>query len=330
MLGALLLSSLIAARVLVRVSPPPTSRPVVVATSSWRPYVDQSLPGGGPVAQMLTLALRRAGYEPEYSVTSWPLAQQRVKEGSALAMAPLSLSADRRRDFLVSDSLVDFQYALFCRTDRPVQPRAAGPALSGIRVARVAGYEYWPALDSSGATFVPYPTARAAFDALAAGHVDIVPEDIRAGRELLAGADFAGDAHDFDVVHGSSPVVGFVKGLHVLFSRSAANEALVMKLNSALRDIRSTQDYQDAMRLLDDPREHARLVAPPGRLVELRDESTRVVAVSPVGVEVAVRSWPASSTGDPLVTVKVLGGPLQGRSGQVHLSQLEVSADGDS
>ena len=194
--GPPLLLALVISAVLVLIgsrfasTPASPAQPILVASGDWEPFVGPDLPGGGPVAAVVTEVLQRQGYAPEVGFTTWPLALQRTEEQSVVATFPFVGTASRRADYLLSDPLLDFDYRLFVRRDDEVAAAISSAAdLETLRVAHIAGYEYWAELVDAVPSFIEYASKEAAFDALASGEVDVVG-DGGVVRTMGAGESF--------------------------------------------------------------------------------------------------------------------------------------------
>jgi polar amino acid transport system substrate-binding protein len=64
----------------LRTSPVSPSRPVLVSSGAWAPFVGLELPDGGPVTKLVVHVFNGSGYSPEINSTSWSFA---VKFNSA-------------------------------------------------------------------------------------------------------------------------------------------------------------------------------------------------------------------------------------------------------
>jgi ABC-type amino acid transport substrate-binding protein len=313
-------------------------QPVIVSSGSWAPFVDPDLPRGGPLAEVVTEVLRRAGYAPEISYTSWSLAERRALSGESAAVFPLVGSAVRRDRMLVSDRLADFEYVLFFDRSRPQPAVATAADLGRLRIGRVAGYDYWPELEAAGTTFVEYETSLDAFRALAAGEIDLLPEGLLSGRALLDSPLFSADAGRFDHLPGDDPWLHATEGLHLMLAPTDEGRALLHDFNAELAGFRDTRMYAEILGALA-AQPHAVQVTLTGvgddDLVELLDPDGSVGLLAPRGTIARVLDWPAEfvpgHAGEPgpeplLVRVKVGNGPAQGRV--FHVDARAVVLDG--
>lgn len=297
-----------------------------ISSSEWLPYISPDLPDNGPVAELLTEVFGRAGYTPEFNFSTWPLAERDVSSGSTVGMAPVIVSDSRESFALYTDPLLDFRYTLFGRKGPLLDSLAERTDLKGVRVARIEGYQYWTALDRSGATFRDYPSSLAAFTAVQQGEADVVAEGSTAGAAVLEGASFADDATRYAEVSPGSDLTSSTQGLHLLIKDTAEGRRLQREFNNALADFRGTEDYQRLLATLDDSTERVVLTSSDGGAVEVFDQADRSIGYTPAGTSASVPAWPdGSSQSDTLVNVKILDGPFRGRMLAARLDDLEIT-----
>lgn len=311
---------------LVRTDPPERSQPLQISTSEWLPYISPDLPDGGPVAELLSEVFGRAGYTPEFTYSTWPLAERDVSSGATVGMAPVVVS-DSREDFaLYTDPLLDFRYTLFGRQGELLNSLPQRSDLNGVRVARIEGYQYWSELEGSGARFTDYPSSLAAFTAVQEGEADLVAEGSIAGRAVLTGADFAADASGFAEVAPATPMTSSTQGLYLLIKDTSEGRRLQREFNAALAAFRTTEDYQQLLATLTDTSTDVTLTAAEGGAVNLLDEEGEPAGSTPSGTAASVGAWPEGTLGPhTLVTVKILEGPLAGRFLTARLDDLEIT-----
>lgn len=306
----------------LRGSPAAPPRPVLVASGSWAPFVGPDLADGGPVARIVTETLRRSGYTPEISYTTWPLAEERVDSGASVGVFPLVGSAGRREKFLLSNRLVDFEYGLFYHRGAGEPRITAAADLAKLRVGSVAGYDYWKELESAVGDFVEYKSTLDGLRALAHGDVDILAEGLLSGRAALADPSFEGDAADFAYIRGESPLVHSVEGLYFMMADTPEATDVMRQFNTELTKFKQSDDYRRLVAALT-PSESAEVTLEPvgtTGLVELLDANGSVVLLAPRGTRAKVLAWPTEFTGvdagppaRSLVKVKITNGPAQGR-----------------
>lgn len=325
-IAGLVIAGLVIAFTVIRTDPPDRSIPVVVSTSEWIPYISPELPNDGPVAELLSEVFGRAGYTPEFIFTTWPLAERDTRNGASIGMAPVIVSPQRKDFALYSDPLLDFQYTLFGKKGTLLGELPDRTGLEGLRIARIAGYQYWPELDESGADFKDYPSSLSAFEALKAGEVDLVAEGSIAGNAVLKGASFDGDASAFATVDSPTPLTTSTQGLHLLIRNTPEGERLQKEFNAALKDFSSTEDYQRIVSSLQEDVMRGTLTASGGGAVEVFGQEGSPAGFTPSNTAVMVLDWPGGSLGrETLIRVKVMNGPLAGRVLSVRLEDLELN-----
>lgn len=306
----------------LRSSPAAPPRPVLVASGSWAPFVGPGLADGGPVAKILTETLRRSGYAPEISYTTWPLAEKRVTSGASVGVFPLVGSATRREKFLLSDRLVDFEYGLFYHR-RAGEPRiTSAEDLAKLRVGSVAGYDYWQELESAVGDFVEFKSTLDGLRALASGDIDVLAEGLLSGEAALAAPSFEGDAADYAYIRGENSLVHSVEGLYFMMADTPEATEVMRRFNAELTKFKQSEDYQRLVAALTPSGSAEVTLEPVGAtgLVELLDASGTVVLLAPRGTRAKVLAWPqefagagATPPGRVLVKVKITNGPAQGR-----------------
>ncbi|GIG92406.1 substrate-binding periplasmic protein [Plantactinospora endophytica] len=321
----------------LRPSPTSPSRPVLVSSGDWAPFVGRELPDGGPVTELVVEVLNRSGYRPEIRYTSWSLAEEQVRSGVTVGAFPLVGSESRRADLLLSDPLVDFEYVLFYDR-RAGQPKITSAAdLRALRVGGITGYDYWDELESAVTGFVEFPSTLDGFRALAEGRIDVLAEGLLSGQAALADPAFAGDVADFGHLQGDDPLVHSAEGLYFMMADSAEAAPVMREFNRVLAQLRQTEEYAEIVAELH-PSAHREVtldpVGPSG-LVELLDDRGRLVLLAPQGTRAQVLDWPAEfvdragpSPARILVEVKLTNGPAQGRVLHVDARALRLGTEG--
>lgn len=311
---------------IVRTDPPERSVPVAISTSEWLPYISPELPDNGPIAVMLNEVLGRAGYTPEFTFTTWPLAERDVRNGATIGMAPVIISAERDEFALYTEPLLEFRYTLFGKKGALLESIPQRTELEGVRVARIAGYQYWDELDESGATFVDHPSSLSAFEALQNGEVELVAEGSIAGNAVLRSAEFGDDATSYGEADPETSLSSSAQGLHLLLRDTPEGRRLQQEFDAALTDFRTTEDYQRTLSSLTDSDDLVTLSSNEGGAIELFDTDHRSAGVTPSGTSAVVHAWPKGQLErGSMVSVKLLSGPYTGRVLGVRLEDVEMA-----
>nr|WP_275585392.1 transporter substrate-binding domain-containing protein [Blastococcus saxobsidens] len=284
---------------------------------------------------MVTEVLRAQGYTPQVDFTSWSLAEKRAATGETIGAFPLVGSESRRSSLLLSEPLVEFQYVLFYDRSRG-EPLVRTPDdLAGLRVGRIAGYDYWSELEDAVPGFVEYPTSTAAFRALADGEIDLLPEGLLSGRAVLDDPRFDPDPARFGHLPGDDPLVRSTEGLYFVMPRTAEAAAVMRDFDAGLAALKGTDTYTRIVTGLTEGGADVEVLLEPvddADLVELFAADGTPALVAPRGTRARVLSWPApfvSAAGEAteglLVPVKLLNGPAQGRVFQVDARALALT-----
>ena len=309
-------------------------RPVVVATSEWQPFVSPDLEGDGPLARVVSEALRLQGYDPEISFSSWPIAQERALQRQVVGVFPLIASEQRRDEFLVSDPLLEFEYVLFYNADRWMDPpELATPAdMRELRIGLVEGYDVWEELDEAVEQFVEYETSIEAFRALERNEIDLLAEGLVPGRAIVEGPQMTADARSFGVIEAAgNPLLGATETVHLMLPRTDEGRRLLPGFNAALADVRSSEMYREALDL-DGSLDAIVELEPIGQspTVDLWDSATgSELRHAPAGTTARVVQWPTAFTdgvGPPgRIPVKILDGPAGGQVVYVDPGAVRLS-----
>lgn len=306
-----------------RVQPPRAAQAIEVVTSDWEPYVDPSSDNGGAVSEIVTAVLNRSGYKSEVTFGSWENGLARVEQGNAFGIFPMVRSSAREDDFEYSSPLFSFKYVLFAKRVQPIDESVLRGDLTGRRVGLLEGYDYWPELDSSGATFVRYASTMEGFEALESGEVDFLAESELVGNATLTSGEFEHDAGDFTVVGGDNPALSSEEEVYFLIHKSPNSPQLMARFNEALEEFKSTERYKQLIEGVQENPEQV-LVGKGSKPAEIRDAEGSLIGSVPSGTRAIVLEWPSELTESSWVKVKILNDPLDGRIGFVTLESLEI------
>lgn len=307
--------------------------PVSVLTGDWAPYVGTDLPKGGALAEFMTSALQNAGYDPQFTFTTWSAVDERTSNGSAFGGFPLVASADREHRMLVSEPLLDFDYVLFVRSDFDHAPVSAAE-LSTLRVGGIDGYDYWPEFDEAASSIERYDTTLEGFAALDRGEIDVFAEGEASAAAALADPEFDLDASAFETVPGTEPWARSTQQLFFMMQRSSENERALEAIDQAIREMKQTSEYRAMLVTFESNGsggEQVVLTGSAAPLVALRNQAGTVIAHTPQGVSARVLSWPDDLTGitapddSAAARVKLTNGPHAGHIFWVPVSELEVT-----
>ena len=317
--------SIVASILMVRVQPPKAAQSVQVLTSDWEPYVDTTAEQGGIIGDMVTSVLASSGYNANVAFDNWAPGLDKVERGTAFGIFPMVKSAEREALFEYSDPLVSYRYVLFARTDEQIPDAVLRGDLTGIRVGKIDGYDYWPELENSHAEFTSYPSTIAGFAALAKGEVDLLAESDIVGRATLESEKFSGDASEFRIIEGDHPALSSEDSVYFLIRKSKISSDVMTRFNASLKEYKNTDRYREQVEALTVSPDHVVLTG--DGLVEVLDEFGKPMGAVPPGVAARVLEWPKDLAEGSQTTIKMLDGPLAGRIAIVNLENVEVNRE---
>ena len=90
------------------------SRPTLyMVTGEWEPYVSETLPNHGGVAELVVAIVNEMGMDLKYEFVPWVRAESLVKRGDVFGAFPYASNEQRRKDFDFSDPLFASLYRIF-------------------------------------------------------------------------------------------------------------------------------------------------------------------------------------------------------------------------
>jgi polar amino acid transport system substrate-binding protein len=319
---------------------PRPATPIRLVSGDWKPFISPDLPDNGPLAQIVTETFQRMGYEPEITFVSWDLALEQTSRVEVLGAFPFISSTERRMDYAFSESILDFEYVLFYYAPNVPDPASLQSIedfhAGDYQFGKVVGYDVWPALADAGFSFREYPTSLAAFQALADGEIDFLPEGRLVGEVILNGPDIAVDAASFAYLDPTgNELLGARESLYLLLPESESANRLLSRFNEELELVKQSTVYAEAQAAITCAGSCSSIVElhPVGaeNLIRLVDAHGQAY-FAPLGTRALVMQWPdafssgaaSDAEGQFTVTVKVLNGPLQGRVMQVDARAVRL------
>jgi polar amino acid transport system substrate-binding protein len=157
-----------------------------LVADSWPPFTDSTLLNGGLATDLVSTALRRAGYATEYQQVPWARAMLGVGEGRYDVLINAWFNEERTRVGHFSAEYLLNRVRFIKRIRSSVEFRDLSQ-LYGRPIAVVRGYTYSPEFDND--TYlekVPVGNFSAAARMVSAGRVDLAVEDEFVARYNLA------------------------------------------------------------------------------------------------------------------------------------------------
>lgn len=164
----------------------------LVTGSDYAPYVDDGLPGGGPVTQLVQQAFAAVGVDADISVEPWRRGYEGLLAHRFDATFPYIRTEQRQRETLFSDPIIAVRQHLVVAIGNE-KPAMATGWMKGRRVCAAVGYGLPPWLDlliHQGDVLRVTPTQqRSCLSMIVAGRADFMVEDdrIATARRATAG-----------------------------------------------------------------------------------------------------------------------------------------------
>lgn len=224
------------------VSPARAAEPLALVTGEdYPPYVDAQEPGGGLAVRLVQLVMQRMNAMATVVTAPWRRGYEETLRGRYDATFPYVRTADRERDVLYSDPLIQVRQAVFMPVERRFAYRAPAD-LKGRRVCTPLGFapaaSLQPMMDNGDIARVNAASAASCPGLLAADRADFFVQDQRIGEALVARAALTGR-----IVAVAEPPFG-LQELHFIVPRSRPDAAgLIARFNAALKQVTSSGDY---------------------------------------------------------------------------------------
>lgn len=225
---------------------------VALATTDWRPYIGQDLPGNGYVYQLVSTAFARAGYAADIQFYPWARALALAREGKVTGLLPEYYDESREADFAYSQPFPGGPVGFYARRDRHLtlpktlsrQPAEALRTLRHLRFGVVRGYLNAPVFDQADLTREEAKDDLTNLRKLYHGRVDAIVIDRYVADYLLRTAlPKYRDALEF-----LEPPLA-QQPLYVAFSLKApAHEAVRQAFNRGLAEVISASELARIMR----------------------------------------------------------------------------------
>ncbi|RMF14369.1 MAG: amino acid ABC transporter substrate-binding protein [Gammaproteobacteria bacterium] len=193
---------------------------VRIATGDWLPYVGKSLRHDGALAELITLAFGRAGYEVEFGYFPWSRGYELVRSGGWDATMPYYCSPERQKLFYCSEALVEGEQVFFHLKGQAPDWQTLDD-LKGVPIGATLGYYYGEAFEArekDGTLRV----RRIASDEtnmrlLFMGRIKLFPQDKMVGYSL-ARKLYPNRMHE--LTHDPRPL--HTQSLHLIFPKNRA------------------------------------------------------------------------------------------------------------
>ncbi|QHF01437.1 MULTISPECIES: ABC transporter substrate-binding protein [Pseudomonas syringae group] len=216
-----------------------------IAADRWPPFTDAMLLNGGLATDIVSTALRRAGYTTVYEQVPWARAMLGVSEGRHDVLIAAWFSEDRTRIGQFSREYLVNRVRLLKRRDSTVQS-LTHEQLHAYVIAVVRGYAYSAAFDNDALLKkIPVQSFSMAIRMLAAARVDLALED-----EYVARYNLAREAEDVRNNVEFLPGSLSENGLHILVSlKNPKHAEIVARFDREIAAMKADGSYDELFKL---------------------------------------------------------------------------------
>ncbi|MBC3957621.1 substrate-binding periplasmic protein [Pseudomonas triticifolii] len=216
-----------------------------IAADRWPPFTDAMLLNGGLATDIVSTALRRAGYTTVYEQVPWARAMLGVSEGRHDVLVAAWFSEDRTRVGQFSKEYLVNRVRLLKRRDSTVQS-LTHEQLHAYVIAVVRGYAYSTAFDNDALLKkIPVQSFSMAIRMLAAARVDLALED-----EYVARYNLAREAEDVRNNVEFLPGSLSENGLHILVSlKNPKHAEIVARFDREIAAMKADGSYDELFKL---------------------------------------------------------------------------------
>jgi len=122
---------------------------VTLATTNWAPYYAQSLPNGGPLAEVTRVAFKRVGYDVEVSWLPWKRALSKVDQGDFSAVLGAYKNPQRAELFHFSEEPLAYTESGVFSVDQVVEEYTQLTDLKDVSICTLRGTSISPEFDQA-------------------------------------------------------------------------------------------------------------------------------------------------------------------------------------
>jgi polar amino acid transport system substrate-binding protein len=223
---------------------------VKVAVGEWPPYLSADLKQNGVVAHLISDIFLEEGLEVEFTFLPWGRAYAEAANGKYDLTAVWMHKAEREKDFLFSEPVLNEQFVFFHLKSVPFNWNE----LSDLQDLMIGGgikYSYGPefdaALESGDLKIERVATDRQNFSKLLLQRVHVFPQEVNVGYSSLR-KGFSKEEVE-EVTHHPKPLLNNFS--YLLFPKQFKNsEVLLSKFNKQIKQFKESGRYESYFKAL--------------------------------------------------------------------------------
>jgi len=159
-----------------------------LASGEWAPYQSENLKHSGVASRIVEEAFAISGIQVKFGYFPWNRSLNLVKKGKWDGTFLWFDTAERRKDFFISEPVVDIQYVFFHLNSYEFDWKKIED-LKGVKIGGTVGYNYGKAFQEAEKaqmiSVVRIDSDGQNFKKLLKGRIDIFPNDLDAGLEII-------------------------------------------------------------------------------------------------------------------------------------------------
>ncbi len=227
---------------------------VRIATGEFAPYATETRADKGVALSIVRRAFELVGHKVEFHFQPWSRAQMETKAGLWDASAHWGASAERRRDFLLSDNILTEQWLVVHRRSIALQ----WAQLSDLRpytIGYVRDYtytpEFWALIGSKELRGDNTPNDLAGLRKMIRGRIDAMPMERNVTCDLLKHNFTAKEADEF-AAHPRLLTDSFTTHL-ILPPQQSRSAGLLSDFNRGLKALRDSGEHARLLQTVQCP-----------------------------------------------------------------------------
>jgi polar amino acid transport system substrate-binding protein len=213
------------------------NKTITVSTGEWPPFISENLKYHGVAARIISESFALQGIQVRYGWFPWKRSYDNVSNGSWDASAIWAVTAQRRKDVLFSDPIIENKTVLFFRKSSLIAWESYDD-LTGLVIGATDGYfngdEFAQAEKKGLVTVERTNTESSNFKKLAANRLDAVIAEVDAGYEIMRRVLTAEQIDS--IVVSPKNMASFSN--HLIISKTLKNaEELTSTFNKGLKEL---------------------------------------------------------------------------------------------
>lgn len=224
----------------------PAANEVILTTGDWPPYVFETGPDRGPMADIVTAAFKEVGITTKVVYYPWKRAEDEVRDGKAFAAFPYATTDERKKEFDFSDPMYVVKGRFFYNKKFHPDgiPFEKLEDLRSYKIGGMLGSWYESYFKNAGLQVEYVPDMAQNVEKLALGRIDLMTEEENSCWYLIR-QKYPKESDQFATLEKPLEQPGLVNDFSLMVSRTYPNSAeLIKKFNAGLAAIRANGTYQ--------------------------------------------------------------------------------------